>query len=136
MRTFLLLGIVTVLLAGCGGSGSPSICVPTGFAMLVRPADPTAAPDHTFKAPGNQEQFEAAEGQLVGPEPCIYHDLYMLVHAQWTTSDPKDISISSADDTTNGVATCLGTTQDGTTVTATLTADGFTETRSAPIVCK
>ena len=34
------------------------------------------------------------------------------------------------------VATCLGTTQSEATVSATLTSNGFTETVSAPIVCK
>ena len=123
------------LLTGCG-TGVPAKCVPTGFAMLVLPKDPNAVPDHTAKSPGNQEAFEAGLGSLVGPEPCIFHDLYQSVPAQWTTSDPQDVSISSASDATNGVATCLSTTKAGATVTATLTSDGFTETRSVPISCK
>lgn len=104
--------------------------------MEVMPADPSRAPDHNAMPPSNQERFEAGLGPPIGPEPCVFHPLYELVHAQWTASDPQDVSISSADDDTNGVATCLGTTKAGATVTATLTSDGFTESVSTPIACK
>lgn len=104
--------------------------------MMVVPADPSATPDHTASPPGNQELFLAAEGAGTGPEPCVFDDLSRPVPAQWTTSDPQDVSISSANDATNGLATCLNTTKAGATVTATLMAYGFTQSMSAPIVCK
>jgi hypothetical protein len=103
--------VAVALLAGCGAASTPATCVPTGFAFIVRPVDPTAAPDHAATPPGNQEAFEAALGDLVGPEPCIFNPLYQRVPALWTTSDPQNVRISSANDATNGVATCLGTTK-------------------------
>ena len=104
--------------------------------MLVRPADPLPAPDHDAMPPGNQQSFVAGEGSEVG-QGCTSTNLYQYVHAQWVTSDPKAVSISSANDATNGVATCLAATST-VTISATLTAYGFTETLSSPspIVCK
>ena len=137
MKHLILFGISSVALIGCGSNdnGMPG-CTPNGFAMVVRPSDPLAAPDHTAKPPGNQELLVAAVGSEVGPG-CASTHLYHPAHAQWTTSDSKIVTISSADDTTNGLATCLAPTS-VITVSATLTADGFTETHSspAPITCK
>ena len=137
---FVILSGVSAGLTCCGTGvqhvAPPKSCTPTGFAMLVRPADPLAAPDHKAMPPGNQESFVAGVGSEFGPG-CASTNVYQYVHAQWTTSDPKIVSISSADDATNGVATCLATTSE-VTVSATLTAYGFTQTLSspAPITCK
>jgi hypothetical protein len=67
----------------------------------------------------------------------FHPNLYQDVYAQWETSDPNIVSISSANDATNGIATCLAATS-GVTISATLTAYGFTQTLSSPdpIVCK
>ena len=66
--------------------------------MEVRPFDPGApAPDHTAMPSANQELFVAAEGVETGVGPsCIFHPLYHTVPAQWTTSDPQNVTISSA----------------------------------------
>jgi hypothetical protein len=102
--------------------------------MTVGPASGTnATPDHAAAPPGNQEQFQAGEGGVYGPG-CATSQALRLAPAQWTTSDPKDVTISSANDVANGLATCVGATN--ATVSATLTSDGFTQTLSAPIVCK
>ena len=100
---------------------------------MVVTATPGPTPDHTLQPPGNQEKFTAGLGSTYGPY-CTSNQLYKATPAQWTTSDPTNVSISSADNATNGLATCLGATT--ATVTATLTAYGFTESRSAPITCK
>ena len=106
--------------------------------MEVRPFDLVVpAPDHTAMPSANQELFVAAEGVETGVGPsCIFHPLYHTVPAQWTTSDPQNVTISSAQDATNGLATCLGSTKPDATVSATVTAYGFTQTLSTPIVCK
>lgn len=101
--------------------------------MTVGPADPNAAPDHAASPPGNQEQFQAGMGGAYGPG-CATSQVLHLTAAQWSTSDAKNVTISSANDATNGLATCLGTTS--ATVSATLTSGGFTQTESTPIVCK
>ncbi len=103
--------------------------------MVARSANPLAAPDHSQMPPGNQELFTAGVGSEVGPN-CASTNLYKTTAALWATSDPKNVAISSANDATNGLATCLGATTPGTTVSATLTAYGFTQTLSTPIACK
>lgn len=136
MKRVIILGIFSAVLTGCGsGANSIQKCTPNGFAMLVRPTDPLAAPDHNGMPPANQEFFVSAIGSEVGPG-CASTNLYKNSPAQWTTSDPKNVVISSADDTTNGQATCLGPTAVGASVSATLTAYGFTQTLSTPITCK
>lgn len=136
MKLLIILGVFGAVLTGCGADmRSVQKCTPTGFAMVVRPADPLAAPDHNEMPPANQELFTAGVGSEVGPG-CASTNLYQTVHAQWTTSDPKNVVVSSADDATNGFATCLGTTALGASVSATLTAFGFTQMLSAPITCK
>ena len=80
----------------------------------------------------------AGLGSEVGPG-CASTNLYKYTNAQWTTSDTKNTAISSANDATNGVATCLGpTAPGGATISATLSAYGFTQTLSSPdpLVCK
>lgn len=129
----LLLALVCAALLGCGGTPA---CTPTGFIFGVAPASSAnLTPDHTQKAPGNQEQFQAAEGSETGPN-CPVTALGRLVNAQWTVADPKNVSISSADDSTNGLATCLGTTNGAVTVTGSLTVAPFTETGTTAITCK
>ena len=114
---------------GCGSGTSRSMtCTPVGFLITAGPRVPSAPPDHTAMPPGNQEFFIAAEGALYGPG-CATPQSLAVVPAQWSTSDSQNVTISSANDATNGLATCLGATN--ATVTATLTADGFTQTRSA-----
>ena len=135
MKFLVSLG-VSVVLVGCGTEvRNTQNCTPTGFAMLVRPADPLDVPNHNAMMPGNQELFIAGIGSEVGPG-CASTNLYQNAYAQWATSDPKNVTISSAKDATNGLATCHGTTVSGAYVSATLTAYGFTQVHSAPIVCK
>ena len=140
MKQLTMLGLCSLVLAGCGSGGIPpgsplQGCTPTGFAEIVRPANPLAAPDHSLMPPGNQEFYIAAVGSEIGPN-CASTNLYKPMSAQWVTSDPADVSISSADDATNGLATCTGPTPPGATVTATLKAYGFTQTLSSPITCR
>ena len=137
---FIAFNLLGAGMIGCGSGGTSSPPVPAckadGFAMLVRSADPLAAPDHNAMPPGNQQSFVAAQGSEVGPG-CTSTNLYQYMHAQWSTSDSKTVSISSDNDGTNGVATCLAATST-VTISATLTAYGFTQTLSSPspIVCK
>lgn len=130
-----LLGLCGAHLVGCGSADTHPACTPTGFHEVVRPADLSAAPDHELMPPGNQEFYIAGVGSEIGPN-CPWTNLYKLTPAQWTTSDPTHVSISSASDTTNGQVTCLGATAPGATVSATLTAYGFTQTLSSPVNCK
>ena len=97
--------------------------------------DSNSAPDHTAAPPGNQELFQAGIGSDFGPG-CVTPQVEALTRAQWTVSDPINTSISSANDSTNGLATCLGATTGNATVSATLKSGTLTQTMSTPIVCK
>ncbi len=126
-----LLGCLPFL--GCASAtGGTQACTVQGFFFSASPAGAGGMPDHTAAPPGNQEQFEAGLGSTYGPG-CVSNALAHPVPAAWTSSDPANVSISSAADATNGLATCLGAS--ASTVSATLTVDGLTETRSAAIVC-
>lgn len=132
MRSSTLLFCLVLPLAGCAATNDAG-CTVTGFPFSASAADGSATPDHTLAPPGNQQQFYAAAGALTGPN-CPTPANIARVHAQWTTSDPSNVSISSLDDATNGVATCKGATQ--ASVTAAYTQGKFTEQSTASITCK
>lgn len=101
--------------------------------VLTSTVSNSGLPDHSAMPPGNQEHFYAGLGTSYGPG-CVSNQLYRQTNAQWSTSDPQNVSISSSDDAANGQATCTGAT--AATVTAILTSYGFTESRTANITCK
>ena len=63
--------------------------------------------DHNAPAPANQQQFIAGSGATESVPGCGVPQVIKLVHPQWTTSDSVDVQISSADDATNWLATCV-----------------------------
>ncbi len=78
--------------------------------------------DSTATAPSNQAQFQASASFIVtqqGSGFCAIPAIGQLLHPQWTNPDPVHITISSADDSTNGLATCNGATAGPVTLTAT-----------------
>ncbi|MFC6647372.1 hypothetical protein ACFQBQ_17700 [Granulicella cerasi] len=139
MNRALVLSFCCAFLTGCGASPNSTSCVPQGFLMDAKPVVlPEQMPDHTLPAPGNQIEFEAAKGATYGPN-CVTSMLLHVVPAQWTTSDPTNVSITNTTDsngTSYGLATCKGTTQANATVTATITDSGFTQSIPIPITCK
>ena len=140
MRTVSLSLLITAgVLTGCGVAAPPA-CVES-FTLSAGPQDassPTAGgiADHNAAAPGNQQQFLAASGIQVVSGQCAVPQLGVIVHAQWTVSDNIDVQISSAQDQTNGLATCTGATLAPATVTATYTEAGVTKSASSTLTCK
>ena len=131
--------LATGLLAGCG-TAAPPACVES-FTLSAGPADassPTAGgiADHNAAAPGNQQQFLASSGIQVVSGQCAVPALIAVVHAQWTVSDNIDVQISSAQDQTNGLATCSGATLSPAIVTATYTEAGVTKFATSTLTCK
>ncbi len=129
------------LLAGC--STSQSAC----STMLVTAVSPaTATADHMAVAPGDEEQFMATASpaaQAGCAVPAVSSAASPAIIArltpQWTVSDAVNVKISSAADSTNGLATCIGTTKGPITVTAvgSTSAGGVSETLgTATITCK
>ena len=109
---------VAVFLAGLGllGCGTAAPNCDSQLVFAVSPATGTA--DHAAKAPGNQQQFQDVGSYRAAKPGCAVPALAVLQQADWTVSDPVNVSISSAKDGTNGLATCLGATPGPVTVTA------------------
>jgi hypothetical protein len=128
---------ISSLLCGCGTNGNP--CV-TGNSFVVSPYSSTNVANHASAAPANQVRFVAASGVIVlSGSGCAVPNVMHTVPAAWTTSDPKDVIISSASDDTNGTATCVNATDGPVTVTATapVGATVYTpKTASTTLTCK
>jgi hypothetical protein len=107
------------LMTGCGAAARS--CTYTNFPS-VAPA--TATADHVAVAPGDQQQFSAFSQRepTTASAGCAVPtanptNITKLTPA-WTVSDSANVKISSAQDATNGLATCLGTTKSPVTITA------------------
>ncbi len=116
---------------GCGGTMQSQSCNAT--ALSISP--PAATANHAATAPANQQQFSAAP---VLPTGCTPPPL-PLDFATWSVSDPVNVSISNANDSTRGTATCIGATAGPVTVTAmandTRLAGGATVSGTATLTC-
>ena len=127
---------VTAVLAGCGTAASCSL------ANVVDVSPAVATADHMTFAPGDQQQFNASSSlkpSATSSGSCAVPALSVKLTPTWTVSDPINVKISSAQDATNGLATCISTTKSPVTVTAlgTLTAGGVTQTLgTATLTCK
>jgi hypothetical protein len=125
----------TIALAGCGSQSSMN-CTPS-FTLSAAPAtDPVVEPNHTDPPPGNQEQFIAALFPTAAGSGCAVPQVVEKVAANWTVSDPVHVTISSANNATNGVATCIGATSGPATVTASYTQNSVTKTATNSLICK
>ena len=131
-----------LVLTGCGSTASTA-CV-SSFNLNVGVSNPGTAgssqtsgvADHTLAAPGNQQQFSAYAPEVVVSGQCAVPQVVAPVRPQWTVSDMMDVTISSANDATNGLATCVGTTLTPATVTATYAEGPTTKSASGTLTCK
>ncbi len=138
---FSLLLILLSTASGCGAGPSASCGVV--YPLGVRPTSATA--DHNASPPGNQVQFVGSAAATPTSPGCPVPALAQLEWAAWGNPDPKDISISSAADATNGTAVCKGATDGAVTLTglfspeAVGTAPGSgtdTQTATVTLLCK
>ncbi len=120
------------VLAGCG-SQNPT-CAGNSPVLAVAPA--TATADHTATAPGNQQQFIATSRPAAAGPDCAVPNVIEELKPTWTVSDTLHVSISNANDATNGVATCLGPTTGAATVTATVGSGASVTKLTASLTCK
>jgi hypothetical protein len=132
MKILLAVASCVLLLSGCGAVSQGAQCT-SALQMSVGPATGTA--DHAAPAPGNQQVFTAFTGEKpqVG---CPISNVVLEVFPAWTSSDPLDITISSANDKTNGTATCTGSTNGPVTLTAVLGSGASELTATASLTCK
>ena len=103
---------LSLSIAGCGTSNECSF-----GSLSVSPR--TATADHAAPPPGNSQRFLAFGGDL--PSGCAAVTSN-LMNVTWSVSDPVNVTISNAQDSTFGTATCIASTPTSVTVTATLPA--------------
>jgi hypothetical protein len=126
LGSFLGLAGIAALLCGCATSGSTN-CTVTAV-LGVQPSSATA--NHASVAPGNEQRFVATEHSTAVPG-CPIPLVVPVVYPAWTSSDPVDVTVSSAQDATNGLATCVNATL--TPVTLTATEGSGTTAQSVPV---
>jgi hypothetical protein len=133
-RTLLALAGCSGLLAGCGAGGTPG-CVGTD-SVSASPA--TATADHAAAPPGNEQQFSVVEGESFSNASgiCAVPAVVRLVYPVWTSPDPLNITISSANDASNGLAVCKNATAGPVTLTATSGTGATALTASVQLTCK
>ena len=132
-----LAGLSAVLalgLMGCAATQNPTSGCSLTNVLSVGPTAATA--DHAATAPGNQAQFQATLAPHASAPGCPVPQYIALVDATWTLSDPLDAQISSAANSTNGLASCVNAASNPITVTATYSVSGVMQTQSATLTCK
>ena len=131
-KTLLALIVCSLVPVGCADPGSV-VCNNTAMTFAVAPA--TATANHSSAAPGNQVQFKST----LAPTPqagCPTPTFIAVAYPTWTNPDPLDISISSAQDSTNGTAVCSGMTSGTVTLTATETTPQQTYMQNVTLTCQ
>ena len=103
------------------------------YTLEVNPAAATA--DHLAKSPDNQQKFYS-ESEASAAPGCPLPANMGLASPAWTNPAPLAISISSAKDQTNGLATCLASTTGPVTLTATVDTDKTAQSVTVAFTCK
>ncbi len=130
MKAWMACFALVPVLVGCGSQTPACSGTPT---LTVTPSVGTA--DHSDPAPGNEQQFQAFEAPAAAPG-CATPQWVAKVTPAWTVSDPLHVKISSANDSTNGLATCLGPTLGAVTVTANISGGSSITHVTASLTCK
>ena len=115
--------------SSCGGNTSNDSC--KILSINVSPSSATV--DHAAAPPGNTQHFDAFIDKV--PPGCAFIT-GNIFDAAWTVSDSTNVSISNAQDSTRGTATCKSATAGAVTVTATKTeSDGSKVSNTALLTC-
>lgn len=142
MRSFIRAGLLPVLFAavaivcGCGGNSQIGCTLET--VITVSPTSATV--NHAAAPPANQVQFIGVGGYAAPPgEDCAVPALSWIAYGTWSNPDPTDITISSADDSTNGTAVCVAPTNGAVTLTGTFPSAQLSPqsvTKSVQLTCE
>jgi hypothetical protein len=110
-----------ILLNGCAAGTSYACVIGTNISILSdnNHAPITGVADHAAAPPGNQFQFRAVGGVYAVSGACKIPQVVGPVDLNWTSADPKDISMDSSPGATNGTATCINATNGSVAVTGT-----------------
>ncbi len=135
MKVIAIFGLMAVLLVGPLLTGCGDNPTTTCFFGGVNVSPATATADHSAIAPGNSQQFLASGTNLPSGCAAAAANLRDVI---WSVSDTTNVNISNIQDSTFGVATCVGATAGPATVTATLTANqnsGHQVSGTATLTC-
>ena len=135
MRAYLSFGFLCLpgLLCGCATAPGGGSCTVTTV-LAVSPASGTA--DHSAAAPGNQQKFSAVESFSSITSGCAVPLVVPVVYPAWTSSDPVDVTVSSAADSTNGLATCVNAALAPVTLTASVGTGATAQAKTVTLACK
>jgi hypothetical protein len=113
--------LASAQLSGCGSNPNPCVYgTSISILSLTNHVPVTGSADHSAAPPGNQFQFRAEGGSyVVSGDHCAVPAVVGPVDLNWTSSDPKDVTMDSSAGETNGTATCLNATSSSVTVTGT-----------------
>jgi hypothetical protein len=113
-RNVVLVGMVAAWcgVVGCGGVAPVSTGLPCSAYPHQEVEPQVATADHAATGGGNQVLFSFP----LTPLPAGCAQSQSLVVPTWQTSDSLSVSISNANDATNGVATCNATTTQPVTI--------------------
>jgi hypothetical protein len=137
MQTLIRIGIgcsfLAALTALCGCAAGAKC---NGDTMVVTVAPASATANHAAASPANQVQFVGSASFAAGPG-CAAPALSARVYAQWTNPEPEEIQISSANDSTNGTAVCLESTDGPVTLTGSFgAANPQPVTKTVQLTCQ
>ncbi len=136
VRAGLFIGILVALVVVCGcGAPSSQSC---GYSFVVTVSPASATVNHAATPPGNQVQF-IGTAVPTAPPGCPIPAVEALVYATWSNPDPTDIQISSADNSTNGTAVCMSSTNGAVTLTGTFSSvpgNAGNITKSVQLTCE
>lgn len=118
IRASYLAGLLAAVTADCGCGGKPSLSCSINTVISVNPT--SAVVNHAASPPGNQVQFGAIASPTA-PDGCPVPQWLANVYGTWSNPDPTAITISSANDATNGTAVCKAATNGPVTLTGTFT---------------
>ena len=128
-----VLAACSVALTGCGSSGG---CTYSAY-LEVTPVN--AVINSSATAPKNQQQFTAISGETAKASDgasCAVPDVVAVVYPAWINPDPLHTIISSADDQSNGLATCKSPTGGPVTLTASIGAGTSANSTTVTLTCQ
>jgi hypothetical protein len=123
-----LCAVACASLLGCAGQDC-------SLTQVYSVSPSMATVDHAAKTPDNQQLF-LAETTPHAAAGCAVPQYVVRAYPTWTNPDPIDITISSANDNTNGVATCNAATNGAVTLTATSGTGASASVATVQLTCK
>jgi hypothetical protein len=131
MRLLAPLAFAVAALTGCAGGTSD--CT---FTQSFNVSPLTATANHSAAAPGNQVQFFSTIAPKASAADCPVPLYIIAARPAWTNPDPLDLTISNANDATNGTAVCNSATSGPVTLTANVGSSATPSLQTVQLTCQ